>query len=258
MDKYAYIHAVVVVQLPSHAQLFVTPWTAACQASLALIISRSLPKFMSLTLVMLSRHLILWHPLLLLPSIFPSITDFFSESSVHIRWPKYWSFIFSIRPASEYSRLISLKIDWFDLLAVQRTFRSLLQHHSLKTSILWCSAFFTFQLSQLYVTTGKTIALTIWTFVGRVLSLLFNTLSRFVIALLPRSNHLLISWLQSPSAVILEPKKRESVTTSTFFPSICHAVIGLDAMILAFLIFSLNPALSLSSFTLIKRFISSS
>ena len=204
MDKYAYIYAVV-VQLPSRAQLFATPWTAACQASLALIISCSLPKFMSLTLVMLSSHLILWHPLLLLPSIFPSIRDFFNESSVHIRWPKYWSFSFSIRPASEYSRLISFKIDWFDLFAVQRTFRSLLQHQSLQASVLWCFAFFTVQLSQLYVTTGKTIALTIWTFVGRVLSLLFNTLSRFVIALLPRSNRLLFSWLQSPSAVISEP-----------------------------------------------------
>ena len=166
MDKYAYIHAVVVVQLPSRAQLFVTPWTAACQASLALIISRSLPKFMSLTLVMLSRHLILWHPLLLLPSIFPSIRDFSSESSVHIRWPKYWSFSFSISPSSEYLELISLSIDWFDLFAVQGTFRSLLQHQSSKVWILWCSAFFMVRLSQLYMTTEKTIALPIRAFIG--------------------------------------------------------------------------------------------
>ena len=130
---------------------------------------------------MLSSHLILWRPLLLLPSIFPSIRDFSNESSVHIRWPKYWSFSFSASPSSEYSGLISLKIDWFHLLAVQETFRSLLQHHSSKASILWCSAFFIVQLSQSYVTTGKTTALTIQTFVGRVMSLLFNTLSRFVI-----------------------------------------------------------------------------
>ena len=152
---------------------------------------------------------------------------------------------------------MSLKIDWFDLLAVQRTFRSLLQHHSSKASILWHSAFFTVQLSQPYVTTGKTIALTIWMFVCRVMSLLFNTLSRFVMAFLPRSNHLLTSWLQSPSTVNLQPKKRKSVTSSTFSPSICHEIMGPDA-ILVFLIFSFKPALSLSSFTLIKRLFSSS
>ena len=138
--------------------------------------------------VMLSSHLILWHPLLLLLSIFPSIRDFSNELSAHIRWPKYWSFCFSIRTSSEYSNLISLNIDWVYLLAVQGTFRSLLKHCSLKASILWHSAFFMVQLSQLYVTTGKTIALTIWTFAGRVISLLFNTLSRFVIAFLPRSS----------------------------------------------------------------------
>ena len=159
--------------------------------------------------------------------------------------PSHWIF-----------RLISLKIDWFDLLAVQRAFRSLLQHCSLKALNLWHSAFFMVQLSQPYMTTGKTIALTIWTFVSRVMSLLFNTLTRFVITFLPRSNHLLISWLQSWSTGILESKKRKSVTTSTFSPFICQAVMGLDAMILVFLIFSLKLTLSLS-FTLIKRLFSS-
>ena len=175
--------------------------------------------------VMPSSHLILWCPLLLLPSIFPSIRDFSSESSVHIRWPEDWSLSFIFSPSGEYSGLISLKIDWFDLLAVQGILRSLLQHHSSKTSILWCSAFFMVQLSQPYMTTGKTTALTVWTFVGRVMSLLFNTLSRSAITFLPRSNRLLISWLQSWSAMILEPKKRESVTPSTFSPSVCHAVM---------------------------------
>ena len=162
------------------------------------------------------------HPLMLsppLPSIFSSIRDFSNESAVCIRWPKYWSFNFNISPSNEYSRLISYKTDWFDLLGVQGTLRSLLQHHSLKASILWCSALFTVQLSQPYVTTGKTIALTIWTFVDGVMSLPFNILSRFVIAFLPRSNRLLISWLQSPSTVILEPKKRKSVNASTFSQS---------------------------------------
>ena len=205
----------IVVQLSSCVWFFATPWTAAHQASQSLTISHSLPKFMFIASVMPSSHLILWSPLLLLPSIFSSIRDFSNELFVHIWWPKYWSFSFSISPSSEYSGLISLKIDWFDCLVLQRTFRSLLQHHSSKTSVLWHSAF-TMQLSQPYVTTGKTIALTIRTFVGRVMSLLFNTLSRFVILFLPRSNCLLISWLQSPSAVILEPKKRKSVTTSTF------------------------------------------
>ena len=142
-------------------------------------------------------HHILWHLLLLLPLICPSIRDFSSELSVCIRWPKYWSFSFSISPSGDYSGLISLKIDWFYLLAVQGTFRSLLQHHSSKTSILWCSAFFMVQLSQPYMTTGKTTALTVKTVVGRVTYLLFSTLSRFVIAFLPRSSRLLVSWLQS-------------------------------------------------------------
>ena len=198
--------------------------------------------------------------------IFRSIRDFSNESSVHIR-PKYWSFNFSFSPSSEYSELISLKIDWFDLLVVQGTFRSLLQHHSSKASILWRSAFFTVQLLQPYVTTGKIIALTIQTFVGRVMSLLFNTLWKancfsnlpgFVIAFLPGSSCLVISWLQPPSIAILEPKKRKPVTTFSFPPSICHAIMGPDAIILVFLIFSLKLALSLYSLTLIKRLFSSS
>ena len=159
---------------------------------------------MSITSVMPSSHLILWCPLLLLPSTFPSIRDFSNESAVRIRWPKYFSF--SISPSNEYSSSISVKIDWFDLLAVQETLRSLLQHHRSKTLIFWCSVFFTVQLSQSYMTSGKTIALTIQTFVGRVISILFNTLSRFVIAFLPRSNCLLTLWLQSPSAANLEDR----------------------------------------------------
>ena len=154
-----------------------------------------------------SNHLILCHPFLLWPSIFPSIRVFSSESVLHIRRPKYWSFSFSISPSIDYSGLISFRMDWLDLLAVQGTLKSLLQHHSSKASILWCSAFFIVQLSHPYMTTGKTIVLTQWTFVGKVMSLLFNMLSRLVIAFLPRSKCLLISWLQSPSSVILEPKK---------------------------------------------------
>ena len=169
-----------------------------------------------------------------LSSSFPA-SGTFPMMSVRIRWPKHWSF--SISPFSEYSGLISLKIDWFDLLAVQGTFKSLLQHYSSKASILWHSAFFTVHISQLYTTTGKTIDLTIQTFVSRVMSLLFNILSRFIIAFLPRSNHLLISWLQSLSTVILEPKKIKLVTTPTFSPSICHAVMGMDAMFLIFFFF---------------------
>ena len=225
----------VVVQLPSRVWLFVIPWTAAGHASLSLTMSWSLPNFMSIASVMPCSHLILRCPLLLRPSIFPSIREFSNELSVRIRWPEYWRFSFSISPSSEYSGLISLKIDWFDLLAIQGTFRSLPQHHSSKALILWSSAFFMVQLSQPYVTTGKSIALTLQTFVSRVMSLLFNTLSRFVISFLPRSNCLLISWLQLPFTVILEPKKRKSVTTYTFSPAICHAVMGPDAMILVFL-----------------------
>ena len=171
-----------------------------------------------------SSHLILSRPLLLLPPIPPSIRVFYSESALRIRWPKYWSFSFSIRPSNEHPGLISFRMDWLDLLAVQGTLKSLLQHHSSKASILWCSAFFTVQLSHLYMTTGKTIALNRRTFVGQVMSLLFNMLSRLVITFLPRSKHLLISWLKSPSAVILEPQKIKSDTVSTVSPSICHEV----------------------------------
>ena len=178
-----------------------------------------------------SNHLTLCHPLLLLPSIFPSIRVFSSESALHIRWPKYWSFSFNISPSNEYSELISFRMDWLDLLQVQGTLKSLLQHHSSKASILWHSAFFIVQLSHPYMTTGKIIALTRRTFVGKAMSLLFNMLSRLVITFLPRSKHLLISWLQSPSTVILEPRKIKSATVS---PSICHEVVGPDARILVF------------------------
>ena len=185
-------------------------------------------------MVIVSNHPNLCHPLLLLPSVFPSIKVFSSELALPIRWPKYWSFNFSIPPSNEYSGLISFKIDWFDLLVVCGTLKSLLQHHNLKASVLQCSAVFMVQLSHPYMTTGKTIALTRWTFVGKVMSLLFNMLSRLVIAFLLRSKGLLISWLQSLSAVILEPKKIKSVTVLIFSPSICHEVMGLDAMVLVF------------------------
>ena len=167
---------------------------------------------------MLSNHLIVCHPLFLLPSVFPSIRVFSSELTLHIRWPKYRSF--SISPSNEYSGLISFRMDWLDLLAVQGTLKSLLQHHSSKASVLQCSAFFIVQLSLLYMTTAKTIALTRRTFVDKVMSLL------------PRSKCLLVSWLQSPSAVLLEPPKIKSLTISTVSPSISHEVMGLDAMIL--------------------------
>ena len=180
------------VQLLSHVRLFVTPWTAAQQASLPITNSRSLLKLMSIELVMPSNHLILCHPLLLPPSIFSSIRVFSNESVLHIRWPKYWSFSFSISPSSEYPGVISFWIDWQDLLAEQETLKSLLQHHSSKASILRHSAFFTVQTSHPYMTTGKTIALTRWTFVGKVMPLLFNMLSRLVIAFLPKSKHPLI------------------------------------------------------------------
>ena len=192
-----------------------TPWTIACQASLSITNSWSLLKLMYIKLVVPSNHLILC-PFLLLPSVFPSISVFSNESVHRIKWPKYWSFSFSI---NEYSGLISFRMDWLDLLAVQGTLKSLLQHHSSKASILRCSAFFTVQLSRPFMTTGKTIALTRWTFVGKVMSLLSNMLSRLVITFLPRSKRLLISWLQSPSAVILETKK---IKSDTVFPSICH------------------------------------
>ena len=182
---------------------------------------------------MLSGHLILCHPLLLLPSIFPSIWVF-SNESVHIRWPKCWNFSFTICPSNEYSGLISFRMDWLDLLAVQGTLKSFLQHHSSKASILWHRTFFIVQLSHPYMTTGKTKALTRQTFVGKVISQLFNMLSMLVITFMLRSKHLLISWPQSPSAVILEPQKIKSDTVSNVSPSICLEVMGPDAMILVF------------------------
>ena len=200
------------------------PWTAAHQASLSITNSWSLVKLMSIELVIPSNHLILCHPLLLPPSVFPSIRVFSSESVLCIRWPKYWSFSFNISPSSEYSGLIS----------------------------------FIVQLSYPYLTTGKTIALTRQTFVGKVMSLLFNMLSRLVIPFLPRSKRLLISWLRSPSAVILEPPKIKSLTVSTVSASICHEVMGPDAMILVFWMLSFKPTFSLTSFTFIKRLFSSS
>ena len=238
--------------------LFAAPWTAARQASLSITNSWSLLKLMSIKSVMPSNHLILCHLLLLLPSIFPSIRVFSSESILRIRWPKYWSFSFSISSSNEYSGLISFRMDWLDLLAVQEILKSLLQHHSSKASVLQCSAFFTVQLSHPYMTTGKTIALTRQTFVGKVISLLFNMLSRLVIAFLPKSKCILISWLQSSSAVSLEPPKIKFLTVSIVSPSICHELIGLDAMISVFWMLNFKPTFSLSSFTFIKRPLSSS
>ena len=212
----------VVVQSLSCIQLFATPWTAARQAFLSFTISRSLLKLMSIESVMPSNYFILCCSLLFLPSIFPNFKVFSNE----LRWPKYWSF--SISPSNEYSGLIFFRMDWLDLLEVQGTLKSLLQHRSSKASILWCSAFFMVQLSHQYMTIGKTIAVTRWTFVGKVIALLFNMLCRFVIAFLPRSKHLLISWVQSPFAVILEPKKMKSVTVFIVSPPICHEVMGLS------------------------------
>ena len=196
--------AVSLVQLLSHVRLFVTPWTAAHQASLSFTNSQSLPKLMFFQSVMSSSRLILCHPLLLLSPIPPSIRVFSNESTLRMRWPKYWSFSFNINPSNEHPGLISFRMDWLELFAVQGTLKSLLQHHSSKASILRCSAFFTVRLSYPYMTAGKTIALTRWTFVGKVMSLLLNMLYRLVITFLLRSKRLLISWLQSPSAVILE------------------------------------------------------
>ena len=197
---------------------FATPWTTVCQASLSITNSHSLLRLTSIESVMPSNHLILCRPLLLLPLISPSIRVFSNESALHIRWTKYWSFSFNISPSNEHSGLISFRTDWVDLLAVQGTLKSLLQHHSSKASIVWRLAFFTVQLSHPYMTTGKTIALTRQTFLDKVTSLLFNMLSRLVITFLPRSKRLLISWLQSPSAVILEPKKIVDVFCFHCFP----------------------------------------
>ena len=196
--------------------------------------SQALFKLMSIQSVMPSNHLVLCCPLLLSRSIFPSIRVFSNKSVFHIRWPKYWSFSFNISPSNEHPGLICFRMDWLDLLAIQETLKSLLQHHSSKASILQHSAFFIVQLSYPYMTTGKTIALTRRTFLGKVTSLLFNVLSRLVITFLSRSKCLLISQLQSPSAVSLEPLEIKSVTVSTVSPSICHEVMGPDAMILVF------------------------
>ena len=222
------------VQSLSHVQLFATPGITARKASLSITISRSSLKLTSIESVMPSSHLILCRPLLLLPLIPPSIRVFSNESTLRMRWPKYWSFSFSIILSKEHPGLISFRMDWLDLLAVQETFKSLLQRHRSKVSILQCSAFFTVQLSHPYMTAGKTIALTRQTVVGKVMSLLFNMLSRFVITFLPRSKCLLISWLQSPSAVILEPQKIKSDTVSTVSSSISHEMMGPDAMIFVF------------------------
>ena len=204
------------------------------QASLCITNYSSLLKLLSIESVMPSNHLILYGPLLLLLSIFPSIGVFFNESVLRIRCPKYWSFSFSISLSNEYSGLISFRMDWLHLLAVQGTLKSLLQHHSSKASVLQCSAFFIVQLWHPYMTTGKTIALSRQTFVGKVMFLLFNILSMLVIAFLPRRKRLLISWLHLPSALILEPPKIKSATVSIFSPSICHDMMGPDAMILVF------------------------
>src|SRR5574337_111490 len=243
------------VQSLSHVWLFATPWTAARQASLSITNSWSLLKLKSIESVMPSNHLILCHHLILLPSIFPSIRVFSNESALHIRWPKYWSFSFNISLSNEHPGLTSFRMDWLDLLAVQWTLKTLLQHHSSKASILQCSAFFTAQLSHPYMTTGKTIALNRRTFVGKVISLVFNIVSRLVINFLPRSKRLFISWLKSPSAMILEPPKIKSDTVS---PSISHEVMGPDAMIFVFCMLSFKPTFSLSSCTFIKRLFNSS
>ena len=221
------------VQFSSVAQSCLTLCDHMNCSTLALPVHQQLPESTQTHVhwMMPSNHLILCRPLLLLPSIFPSIRVFSNESVLRIRWPKYWSFNFNISPTNEQLGLISFRMDWLDLFAVQGTLRSLLQHHSSKASILLCSAFFIVQLSHPYMTTGKTIALTRWTFVGKVMYLLFNMLSRLVITFLPRSKCLLISWLQSPSAVLLETLKMKLLTVSIVSPSICHEVMGPDAMI---------------------------
>ena len=213
-----------IVQSLSHVQFFVIPWTAVRQASPSITMSQSLFKLMSIESVMPSNHFILCPPLLL--------TVFSNESVLWISWPKYWTFSFS--PSNEYSGLISYKNDWFNLLAIQGTLKSLLQHYSLKASVLCCSAFFIVQLSHPYMITGKTKALTIQVFVSKVISLIFNMLSRFIIAFLSRSKRLLISWLQSPSTVNLEPKKIKVCHCFHFSPSICNEMMRLDAMIFIF------------------------
>ena len=246
--------AFISVQLLSHVRLSATLWTAACQASLSFTNTWNLLRLTSVELVMPPNHFIFCHPLLLLPSVFPSIGVFSNESTLRIRWPNYWIFHFSISPSSEYSGLISFRIDWFYLLAVPGTLKSILQHHSSKALILQCSAFFIVQLSHPYMTTGKTIALTRWTFVGKVMSLLFNMLSRLAIVFLPRRKRLLISWLQSPLAVIYKVCYRLHCF-STYLPW----SDGTGCQDLHFWMLSFKPvSFSLSSFTFIRRLFSSS
>ena len=250
-----YVTQLSSVRSLSHVRFFATPWTAASQAFLSITNSPSLLKLMSIELVMPSNHLNLCHPLLLRPSIFPSIRVFSDKSVLHIRWAKYWSFSFSSSPSKEYSGLLSCRMDWMVLLAVQGTLKSLLQHHSSKASILWHSAFYIVQLSHPYMTTGKTIALTRWTFVGKVMSLLFNMLSRFVIAFLLEQasfNCMAVVTICSDFGA------QKNVIVSIVSPSICHEVRGLDAMILVSWMLSFKPTFSLSSFTFKRLFSSSS
>ena len=235
----------------SHVWLFATPWTTARQASRSISNYWSLPKPIFIELVMPFSHLILCC-LLLLPSIFPNNRVFSNELTFCIRWPKYWNFTFNISPSNEHPGLISFRMDWLDLLAVQGTLKSLLQHHSLKASIFGAQLS---SQSNSYIHTWpleKTIALTRWIFVGKVMSLPFNMLSSLVITFLPRSKCLLISWLQSPSAVILEPRKIKSATVSTVSPSLFHEMMRLDAMILIFRILSFKPTFH-SPFSLSSR-----
>ena len=248
------VQSLSAVQSLSNVQLFATLWTAAQHASLSITNSWSLLKLMSIGPVMPSNHLILCRPLLLLPSVFPSIRVFSKESVLCIRWPEYWSFSFSISPSNEHPGLISFRMDWLDLLAIPGTLKSLLQCHSSKASILRHSAFFIVQLSYPYMTTGKTIALTRRTFVGKVRSLLFNMLSRLVIAFLPKSKCLLISWLQSPSAVILGPRKW-SLSLFSLFPHL-FAMKWWDHLV--FWMLSFKPTFSLCALIFIKRLFSSS
>ena len=243
----------IVLQLLSCVQLFATPWTAAPQASLSFTISQSLLKLISIESMMPSNHLILCHPLFLLPSIFPSIRVFSNELVLHIRWPKCWSF--SISPSNEYSGFISLRIDWLDPLAVQGTLKSLVQHHSSEPPLLRCSAFFMVQLSHPYMITGKIVALTRRTFVRKVMSLLFNTWSRFVIVFLPRKQAS-FNFMAAVTICSDFGAQENSLSVPIFSPSICHEVMEPDAMIFVFCMLSFKPSFSLSSFTLIKRLFS--
>ena len=245
----------IVVQLLSHVQLFVTPSSIAHQAALSVTISHSLFKLMSIESMMPSNHLILFFSC---SQSFLASGSFFQGVGSPIRWPNYWSFSFSISPSKEYSGVISFRIDWFDLPVIQRTLKNLLQNHSLKASILRYSTFLMFQWSYPDITNGKTIALTRRIFVGKVVSLLFNTLSRFFLVILPSNKCLLVSWLQSLSAVILEPKEIKSATASNVSLSICLEMMRSDDMILVFRMLSFMTVFSLSFFTLIKRLFSSS